>query len=180
MIADALSRSRQVLGAEWSLCPQVFSDLQRRWNTNIDLFATHLNNKLPLYFSPLPDPASIGTDAMLQDWSNQEVYAFPPFAMVQQVIMKLRQSPGTTMTLIAPFWPQRPWFPDLLELLVEVPVSLPSRVDLLRQPHFDHLHRNLHVLQLTAWRLSSEPREARASLQLWLNSLHSVGGDLPG
>ena len=29
------------------------------------------------------------------------------------------------MTLVAPFWPQRPWFPDLLDLAVDGPVQLP-------------------------------------------------------
>ena len=29
------------------------------------------------------------------------------------------------MTLVAPFWPQRPWFPDLLDLVVDSPVQLP-------------------------------------------------------
>ena len=35
--------------------------------------------------------------------------------------------------LIAPFWPQREWFPNLLELLSDIPVELPKRRDLLRQ-----------------------------------------------
>ena len=60
------------------------------------------------------------------------------------------------MTLIAPFWPQREWFPGLLELLSDVPITLSSRKDLLRQPHFHCFHQNLPMLQLTAWRLSSD------------------------
>ena len=35
---------------------------------------------------------------------------------------------------MAPYWPQRPWFPDLLHLLLEPPVVLPVRPDLLRLP----------------------------------------------
>ena len=62
---------------------------------------------------------------------------------------------------MAPFWPQHPWFPDLLELLVAVPFFLPRRRDLLKQPHFHHYHQNLPVLQLTAWRISQ--RSARHS-----------------
>ena len=47
-----LSRRDQVTGTEWSLHPQVARDLLRRWGSlSIDLFATHLNAKLPLYCS---------------------------------------------------------------------------------------------------------------------------------
>ena len=174
VMADALSRSNQVLGAEWTLCEEVFLEVQHRWSVTIDLFATHLNHRLPVYFSPVRDPMSAGTDAMLQSWDGMEVYAFPPFAMIQQVLLKLRQCKRVSMTLIAPFWPQRSWFPDLLDLLVEVPFALPQRRDLLRQPHFHRHHRNLRVLSLAAWRLCSEPPAIKASLQQWLSSLHSA------
>ena len=60
VFADALSRSNQVLGAEWTLCPVVFRELQKRWSISIDLFATHLNHQLPNFFFPVFDPAAIG------------------------------------------------------------------------------------------------------------------------
>ena len=54
--ADALSRRNLVLGGEWTLCSQVFLELQHRWPVTIDLFATYLNHRLPVYFSPVHDP----------------------------------------------------------------------------------------------------------------------------
>ena len=53
---------------------------------------------------------------------------------------------------MAPFWPQHPWFPDLLDLLVAVPMS--SHSGGIRQPHFHCFHQNLHVLQMTAFHIS--------------------------
>ena len=100
----------------------------------------------------------------------------PPFGLLPCVFAKVRWSWGLELTLIAPFWPQHPWFPDLLELLVAVPVALPLRKDLLRQPHFHRFHQNLHVLQLTSFRLSSDPREPPASLLEWRASLQDVAG----
>ena len=50
ILADVLSRRGQVVGTEWSLHPQVARALLRVWgNPSIDLFATCLNAKLPLY-----------------------------------------------------------------------------------------------------------------------------------
>ena len=50
---------------------------------SIDLFATSLNFRIPIYFAPLQDPQSIGTDALLQKWDNLQVYAFPPFSLIR-------------------------------------------------------------------------------------------------
>ena len=48
VLADLLSRRNQVLGAEWSLHSQVVRKLLRVWGSpTLDLFATHLNAKLP-------------------------------------------------------------------------------------------------------------------------------------
>ena len=56
VMANLLSRSKQVLSTEWSLHPQVFKQICHKWFTpHVDLFATHLNHKLPLYVSPVPD-----------------------------------------------------------------------------------------------------------------------------
>ena len=70
VLADSLSRRNQVLGSEWTLCPQAVEELLRRWPATIDLFATSLNHRLLVYFSPMFDPQSAGTDAMLQSWDG--------------------------------------------------------------------------------------------------------------
>ena len=149
VLADSLSRHSQVLGSEWTLCPQAFAEILRRWPATIDLFATAMTHRLPMY-----DPMSAGTDAMLQSWDGLQAYAFPPFGLLPRVLAKVRASRNLELTLVAPFWPQHLWFPDLLELLLEVPLFLPKRRDLLRQPHFHRFHLQLSVLQLTAFRIS--------------------------
>ena len=171
VLADSLSRRSQVLGSEWTLCPQAVSELLRRWQANINLFATSLNHRLPVYFSPMYDPQSAGTDAMLQSWDGLQAYAFPPFSLLPRALAKVRASRGLELTLVGPFWPRHHWFLDLLELLLEIPVFLPRRRDLLRQPHFHHFHQNLSMLQLTAFRISGDPLVRPASLTQWLVSL---------
>ena len=170
-----MSRPNQVIGSEWILHQEVFDSLRRRWPVVIDLFATSLSRRCDVFFAPMSDPMSAGTDAMLQSWNHLSAYAFPPFAMIRQVINKLRESEGACVTLIAPFWPAREWFPDLLSLLLEPPVPLPLRWDLLRQPHVRRFHQRLSVLRLHAWRLSSDLREPPASLLEWLDNLAAAG-----
>ena len=163
VMADALSRPNQVLGSEWSLKIEVFQELRKRWPVSIDLFATSLNHRCSLYFSPFHDPSAVATDALLQDWSGWLAYAFPPWALIPAVLKKLRSSSGVLLTLVAPYWPQRPWFPELLDLVVDGPVTLPLSRDLLRQPHFHRFHLGVSRLSLHAWRLSSDLPSLRGS-----------------
>ena len=172
--ADALSRPNQVIGSEWTLHQEVVDQLIHKWPAVIDLFATSLTARLPVYFSPASDPWAAGMGALLQPWDDLQAYSFPPIVIIRRVLVKLRSSRNCELTLIAPFWPQREWFPDLLELLSDVPITLSSRKDLLRQPHFHCLHQNLPMLQLTAWRLSSGSPVKPASLLRWLDNLSSV------
>ena len=156
VLADALSRPHQLPHSEWSLNMTVFQSLRRLWPVQIDLFATSENRRCSIYFSPFHDPMSAGTDAFLQSWNGLQAYAFPPVAIIPRVLAKLRASSGTELTLVAPYWAQRPWFSDLLQLSLAPPVVLPSRQDLLRLPRSRHLYSDLHWLRLHAWRLSSD------------------------
>ena len=156
VLADALSRPHQILGSEWTLKLSVFNQLRSRWPVMIDLFATSLNHRCTPYFSPFHDPNSIGTDALLQRWDGWQAYAFPPYALIPAVLKKIRSSSGVLLTIIAPYWPQRPWFPELLELVVDGLVALPLDRNLLSQPHIHRQHLGLSRLALHAWRLSSD------------------------
>ena len=61
VMADLLSRSNQVQSTEWSLHPQVFKQICLKWFTpHVDLFATHLNHKVPLYRVSTPRPKCLG------------------------------------------------------------------------------------------------------------------------
>ena len=66
VMADLLSRSKQVQSTEWSMHPQVFKKIFLKWFTpHVDLFATRLNHKVPLYVSPVPDQNAWDIDALL-------------------------------------------------------------------------------------------------------------------
>ena len=156
VLADSLSRPNQTQGSEWTLKLEVFQELRKRWTVSIDLFATSLNHRCSRYFSPFHDRNALGTDALLQNWNGWQAYAFPPWSLIPAVLKKLWSSSGVMLTIIAPYWPQRPWFPDLLDLVVDGPVALPESRDLLHQPHFHRFHLGAPRLSLHVWRLSSD------------------------
>ena len=99
VLADLLSRHGQVVGTEWSFHPQVARSLFRVWgNPSIDLFATCLNAKLPLYCSLVPDPHAVFEDAFRHPWDDLDLYAFPPFSLIGRVIARVRESSRVVMT----------------------------------------------------------------------------------
>ena len=61
---------------------------------------------------------------------------------------------------MALYWPQRPWFTDLLSLSLAPLVALPGRPDLLHLPRSRLRYPGLHRLRLHAWRLRSFTRSA--------------------
>ena len=126
VLADSLSRRSQVLGSEWTLCPQAFAELLCRWPATIDLFATSMTHRLPVYFSPMYNPMSADTDAMLQPWDGLQAYAFPPFGLLPRVLEKVRASRNLELTLVAPFWPQHLWFPTFWSCYWRSPFSCPK------------------------------------------------------
>lgn len=179
VLADALSRRDQVLSTEWTLNSEVCRQLWKLWGyPTIDLFATRANCRLGNFVSPYEDPQAIATDALLFGWNHQDLYAFPPFPLIRKVLNKLRESQNTRLILIAPFWPQKEWFPDLWSMSVQTPRLLPSRWDLLRQPHVRRFHQRLHELHLTAWRLSTVSSDTKVSRQRSAGSWPGIS-DIP-
>ena len=124
------------------------------------MLATCLNAKLPLYCSLVPDPQAVFEDAFRHPWDNLDLYTFPPFPLVGRVIARVRESSRVVMTLVAPLWPEKEWFADLLLLLTQPPLALPWWDSLLRQPHCNLFHQGVQALNLHAWRLKRHFRKS--------------------
>ena len=158
-LADPMSRIDIQISTEWTLNQEIANKIFQIMDfPSIDLFATRLNHRLPLYVSPISDQKALSIDAISIDWNPIHAYAFPPFHLIQTVINKIRIS-QCRIVLIAPLWPDRPWFPELLGLLVSPLVSLPVMPNLLVQLKGRILHQNPGHLQFHAWELSSNLSE---------------------
>ena len=94
----------------------------------------------------------------------------PSLSSVGRVIAHVRESSLVAMTLVAPLWPEKEWFADLLLLLTQPPLALPWWDSLLRQPHCNLFHQGVHALNLHPWRLSSVISESRAFREELLES----------
>ena len=172
MIADKLSRHSQVIQTEWSLSQQVFNLLFSSWDLpQMDLFATRFNHKLHRFVSPVPDPAAWTVDTLSIPWGNLDVYAFPPVSLLNQVVLKVMDQGCLRMVLIAPGWPNMPWFWDLVNLSVQIPFQLPLHHELLTQPLNGFLHKNLANLNLHAWLLEPHAFRSKDSLMKWQQEL---------
>ncbi len=55
-------------------------------------------------------------DALAHDWPNLLLYAFPPIALLPQVIRRIREQ-GHKVLLVAPLWRNQPWLSELTQLL---------------------------------------------------------------
>ncbi|XP_032403374.1 uncharacterized protein LOC116709131 [Xiphophorus hellerii] len=149
--ADFLSR-RKPLPGEWKLHQEV---VERIWTVfgraAVDLFASRDAFHCPLWFS-LDNTSPLGRDALAHDWPRALLYAFPPFGLLFQTLLRVRQE-GHRVLLVAPYWPARTWFPLLCELSSGSPMRLPSRRDLLSQVGGQILHPEPDRLQLWIWPL---------------------------
>ncbi len=128
--ADELSRA--ALPGEWRLHPQTVQLIWRRFGlAQVDLFASLETSHCQLFYS-LTD-GTLGTDALAHSWPRGlRKYAFPPVSLLAQTLCKVREEEEQIL-LVAPYWPTRTWFPELMLLVTAPPWQIPLRKDLLTQ-----------------------------------------------
>ena len=148
--ADMLSRSGIPQG-EWRLHP---GTVQLIWNrfgrAEVDLFATSENAHCQMFFSLSRSPREV--DALTARWPRVCLYAFPPVKILPMVLCKIREEKAA-VTLVAPNWPNQPWFADLVELLAGQPWEIPLRKDLLSQASGTIWHPSPALWSLHVWPL---------------------------
>ena len=123
-------------------------------------------------------PTMENLDLVYQTSSNSKspTYPFPPAAILGKVVERLQDSPCKRIILIAPGWPNMPWFWDLVTMSSQIPLSLPN---LLTQPFNQIPHRNLTNLNLHACLLEPQQSRSRASLKQWQEGLRLLKEDQP-
>ena len=133
-----------------------------RLPTKVDLFASRLNCQLHPFVSWKLGPGAWAINAFSICWTNLIFYAFPPFSILGRVLAKVQQDRAMGI-LVAPFWSTQPWFPQLLEMLIEHPQKLKPGKDLLQiKGKVDMVHP-LHLkLALLVMVISGQPSKVQA------------------
>ena len=151
-IADGESRSLQS-SAKWMLERSICHIVIRTMGPcSMDLFATH---QLRKYASWRPVPFTIAMDTFTMSWQKEVGFAFPLFSLIGRCLQKVSLE-GCTVVLVTPVWDVQPWYPILLDLLIEYPLLLLSHslVDPFNRVPLLVLQDQL---QLAAWKLSGRP-----------------------
>lgn len=100
----------------------------------VDLFASRLNNQLPIYASWKPGPYCSYVGAI--DWGKINFYAFPPFSFIQRCVQKVQVEQATGI-LVVLLWPTQMWFTPLLRLLYSQPWVFNKKPDqVLSHPYY--------------------------------------------
>ena len=119
---DGLSRPK-LESTELMLDSNVFRQIAAVYQQpQLDFFASHQNHQLPNYFSWIPDPQAMGTDAFSIPWKFKLCYLFPPFPLIQKCIQKIKQAKIDVL----PVWKSRPWYPLLPEMLITASSQIAS------------------------------------------------------
>ncbi len=153
--ADELSRA--ALPGEWRLHPQTVQLIWRRFGlAQVDLFASLETSHYQLFYS-LTD-GTLGTDALAHSWPRGlRKYAFPPVSLLAQTLCKVREEEEQIL-LVAPYWPTRTWFPELMLLVTAPPWQIPLRKDLLTQRRGTLWHPRPDLWKLHVWSLDGTRR----------------------
>lgn len=150
--ADSLSRTFND-DLEWALSKETFMLIQKTFgNTDIDLFASRLNNQLPKYVSRFPDPAAFAVDAFSLIWNDYFYFIFPPFSLIPKILQKLKVDRGEAV-LVAPIWYTQSFWPTLKQMTRDW-IDLPAPSKILHLPHKPEEKHPITKMKLGAFRIS--------------------------
>ena len=102
----------------------------------------HLVQQQIAFVSSVPCPLATAVDALSLPWQDQKAYTFPLSAILGKAVM-LQDCPCKRIILIAPGWPNMPWFWDPVAMPSQIPLSHPNLPNRLTQPFNQIPHRNL-------------------------------------
>ena len=160
---DADLESRKInYDTEWKLNTEL---LQQAFhilgvNPDLDLFASRINTQLSSYVSFKPDPGAKAVDAFTLNWHDTRFDAFPPFCVIPKVLQNICRDRAKGVVVV-PDWPNQPWFPLIAKMLINYPVLVSARKNLLSLPQSPAEEHRLQKLRLIICELSGVASDAQ-------------------
>ena len=137
------------------------------------------SKSVPSYMLPVAPAPSGPVCYQIQQQTAIVCVTSPRPPDLGKVVERLQDDPCNRIILIAPGWPNMPWFWDLVAMSSQIPLCLPNIPNLVSQPFNQVLHRNLSNLNLHAWLLEPQRSRSRASLRQWQHELRLLKEDQP-
>ena len=97
-------------------------------------------------------------DSLVQNWDGLYAYAYPPTSLIRACLNKVRAE-NVEIVLIAPGWPNQEWFPDLLALPIDFPITQPSPLEVIKG-----FHKERGFSEAVAQRLAISQRQSSAGV----------------
>ncbi|KKN04285.1 hypothetical protein LCGC14_1098880 [marine sediment metagenome] len=92
------------MNTEWETPDYIFEPLQKEFDLDLDVCASHENAKLPNYFTK-------GDDGLVQQWGSHRVWCNPPYGrgLIEPWVKRAYCRAGIAVLLL-PAWTDRKWF----------------------------------------------------------------------
>lgn len=124
MLADGLSRWKMDRG-DYTLKKCIFQQILRIFGVKdfwpkVDMFASPGNTQLKNYVCRWPHSGAVAVNALecnLEKFSH--VYANPPWNLILQWLIRLKQNPQIMCLTVVPLWVGSIWWPLLTRLHVK-------------------------------------------------------------
>ena len=114
-LMDSLSRLDRPFKTEWPLNKWAENSIFQMLNyPSVDLFATRCN-QTPIVCITSSGQPFLSNKRIADELNCLHAYAFTPTILKPSVLAKIRQS-QCRIVPIAPLWPQRPWFSEVLQI----------------------------------------------------------------
>lgn len=138
IVADSLSRL-DIDSYDFKLGDKYFYNICNKLGSPvIDLFASNKTNQCARFVSWFPCPDAEWVDAFTKPW-GEFFFAFPPFKLLTRVLKKIREEHCQGI-VVAPNWPNQPWFPLFHNLKISKIIIMKPANDLLFCPYSNRSH----------------------------------------
>ena len=74
-------------------------------------------------------------DSFAVSWHSLKFYAFPPFSIISRTLKKIKAEKAEGI-LVVPYWPNQVWIPVLFKMLIDIPILITSRENVLKLPQY--------------------------------------------
>ena len=128
VVPDRLSRKiLKSESTEWEIHDSTFHLIKEliSCKLDIDLFASAVNHKLKRFASWTPEKDAEIVDSFTIQWIGFIPFINPPFSLWSQILKKLCQDQTELAVGLVPLFPNHPWFTNLLDMLIEIPILMP-------------------------------------------------------